>query len=75
MLIANVEIPAKTTIFMNRLLELCTFQIISFDNHLRKMFGLKEEDEVVVIENLEELGYTSSYFVINMGNVLLLVFF
>ena len=75
LLIANVEIPLKTTIFMHGLLELCTFQIISFDGMIRKIFRLKEEDEVIVSENLDALGYTSSYFVVNMGNVLMLVFF
>lgn len=75
LMLVNIEIPEQTKIFMLGLLKLCTFQIIEFDGMIRKMFRLKEEDEVIVNENLNSLGYTSSYFVMNMGNVLLMVFF
>jgi hypothetical protein len=75
LMLVNIEIPEQTKIFMLGLLKLCTFQIIEFDGMIRKMFRLKEEDEVIVNENLNSLGYTSSYFLVNMGNVLLMVFF
>lgn len=73
LLIANVPVPPLTMIFMQGLLALVTFQIIEFDSVIIPMFGLKEETEMIN-DNLYYLGYKSTYFVVNMGNVLIFAF-
>jgi hypothetical protein len=74
MLIANVDVPAHTMLFMRGLLSLVTFQVYKFDDIIIKMFGLSKDKELV-IDHLHYLGYTSMYFVVNMGNVLTLLMF
>lgn len=49
-----------------------TFQIYDFSPLLSKLFQLKEDTEVINA-NLYYLGYQSTYFIINMGNIFLLL--
>lgn len=67
LLIVNVEIPTNAQIFFSYLLNFATFNIIELDEPIRKAGKLY--DDVLINENFYNLGYHSSYFLINMGNL------
>jgi len=49
-----------------------TFQIYDFTNLLTRIFALKTETKIIN-QNLHYLGYQSTYFILNMGNIFLLL--
>ena len=49
------------------MLSLATFNIIDLDVPIRKAGNLYDDE--IINENFYNLGYHSSYFIINMGNL------
>lgn len=51
-----------------------TFQIIDLSPYVSKLFKLDSSDSSgIVNQNMVYLGYTSTYFVFNMGNVIVML--
>ena len=48
-----------------------TFNIINFEPYIRKGLNLYETEDID--DNFIELGYTSNYFIINMGNLFIVL--
>lgn len=72
LLIINVSIPANAQFFFAGLLSFVTFDIIELGPYIRS--GLNLPDEPVLInDNFEHLGYSSGYFVINMGTLVIAI--
>ena len=72
LLIINVRIPANAQVFFAGLLQFVTFNIIDFSPYIRKGLNLKDDD-LIVNDNFQNLGYNSEYFIINFGNLLLIM--
>jgi hypothetical protein len=68
-------------VFFEVLLQFVTFNIINIEPYIRKGLNLYETEDIQT--NVLKLGYTSNYFIINMGNafiamiylVVLLIFY
>ncbi len=73
LLIVNVQIPPQTLIFFKGLLGMVTFQLIDLSPYVTRLFRLEDHASELVNYNLEYLGYSSTYFVINMGNIILML--
>jgi len=73
LLIINVVIPGVAQVFFSGLLSFLTFNIISFDSAVRKVFGLFVDNSIN--DNFTNLGYSSTYFVVNMGNLYLVLIY
>ena len=71
LLIVNVKIPANATIYFNGLLSLVTFNIIDLTPSIRKALSIPKNNEVKINDNFTALGYNSSHFIINMGNLVI----
>jgi len=72
LLIINVSIPANAQVFFAGLLSFVTFDIIELGPYIRS--GLNLPDEPVLInDNFGYLGYSSGYFVINMGTLVIAI--
>ena len=50
-----------------------TFQLIDLSPYVTRLFRLEDDVSELVNYNLEYLGYSSTYFVINMGNIILML--
>jgi hypothetical protein len=73
LLLINVTVPGHALIYFEALLGLITFQIYDFSPLLTRMFALSDQDTVAFNDNLYYLGYQSTYFILNMGNIFLLL--
>ena len=73
LLIINVRIPANAQLFFGVLLQFVTFNIIDLEPTIRKTLNLYENEEIQ--DNLLNLGYVSNYFIINMGNVFIVMIY
>lgn len=71
LLIMNVEIPANAQYFFASLLSFVTFDLIDLSPHIRKIFDLYDDE--ISNENLSNLGYSSNYFIINIGSLLIVM--
>lgn len=73
LLVINVKIPANAQIYFSVLLQLVTFNFIDTEDTMRNMFGLFDEDDLN--PNFYYLGYHSVFFLINLGNLLIGIFY
>jgi hypothetical protein len=71
LLIINVPVPANVQYFFAGLLSFIRFDIINVDTWLRPLLQLYDDD--VPIDNMWHLGYHSNYFLLNIGNLGLLL--
>jgi len=71
LLIINVTIPGVAQVFFSGLLGFLQYNIIDLSPKVRYVFGLHIDDSVN--DNFFNLGYSSTYFVVNMGNLYLLM--
>ena len=71
LLLINVRIPSNTQAFFGALCQLVTFNIINLEPYLRKGFNLYDTDEIDA--KFQDLGYTSNYFLIIMGNLIIVL--
>jgi hypothetical protein len=60
-------------IFFKGLLGMVTFQVIDLSPYVAKIFRLGDNELGLVNNNLYFLGYQSQYFVLNMGNILMML--
>lgn len=67
LLLIDVQIPPACQIFFSSLLNLVTYELIDISPYLRK--GLKLEEDSGFTDNFEELGYSSEYSIILLGNL------
>ena len=74
LLIINVKIPANAQLFFAALLGFVSFDIIELGPYIRAGLKLPEETDLIN-ENFGYLGYSSSYFVVNMGSLLIPMFY
>jgi len=65
----NVEIPVNAQVYFGNLFQLVTYNIIDITSVLRS--SLKLEDEPDFMPNFIYLGYQSTFFLINIGNMLI----
>ena len=73
LLMINVKIPVKAMVFFEVLLQFVTFNIINIEPYIRKGLNLYETEDIQT--NVLKLGYTSNYFIINMGNVFIVMIY
>lgn len=73
LLIFNVMIPGNAQLFFSGLLGFLTFNIINLSEHIRNVFHLHQDQSVN--DNFFNLGYSSTYFVVNMGNLYLIMLY
>jgi len=73
LLLINVRIPVRAVVFFEVLLQFVTFNIINIESFLRNVLKLNEMEHIET--NMLKLGYTSNYFIINMGNVLIVMIY
>jgi hypothetical protein len=71
LLITNVKIPANAQFFFAGLLSFVTFDLIELGPYIRKALNLYDDE--LSIRNLSDLGYSSNYFAINIGSLLLVM--
>ena len=71
LLIINVTIPGVAQVFFSGLLGFLQFNIIDLSPYVRKVFNLHVD--YPVNDNFFNLGYSSSYFMVNMGNLYILM--
>lgn len=74
LVVINVLIPPHTMIYFKGLFGFITFQIFDFRPMLNKIFALKE-DTKIISRNLYFLGYESTYFISNLSDIFILLFF
>ena len=72
LLLINVVIPANASIFFSSLLSLVNFNLIPVEKPTRKILDLNYDQPYS--DNFNQLGYDSTYFLINMGTLLYIFF-
>lgn len=70
LLIINVKIPANAQLFFAALLGFVSFDVIELGPYIKAGLKLPEETDLIN-DNFGYLGYSSSYFVINLGTLLI----
>jgi len=73
LLVINVRIPANAQVYFSVLLQLVTFNFIDTESTIRRLFNLEDKDEIP--PNFYYLGYHSTFFLINIGNLLIGIFY
>ena len=73
LLIIEVDIPANAQMFFSGLLNLVTFNMIDLSEYIKRVLHLIEPIKTDANSNLENLGYNSIFFIINMGNLLIVI--
>jgi hypothetical protein len=67
LLIINVSVPANVQYYFAGLLSFIRVDLFPIEDRLRKILNLYEDD--VKIDNMWHLGYRSNYFLLNIGNL------
>lgn len=73
LLIFNVMIPGNAQLFFSGLLGFLSFNIVDLSKHIRNVFHLHKDQSVN--DNFFNLGYSSTYFIVNMGNLYLIMLY
>jgi hypothetical protein len=73
LLIINVAIPGNAQYFFSQLLQFVSFNLIDITKQMRSLFRIY--DETIDNLNMFYLGYVSNYYVINLGNLFLVLFY
>lgn len=63
--------PANAGYFYRFLMNIASFDLLPTDTFYDKYLKLKDNDEGPLSLNFEELGYSSVYFLYNMGTLIL----
>ena len=63
-------VPANAQIFFGYILTVISFDPVDIEEPVGEYFDLKQSDGVELAINFVELGYESSYFLINLGSLL-----
>lgn len=71
LLLINVVIPANAQFFFSNLLGIVSFNLVDISGQLRQAFGLYDEE--LINSNFADLGYVSNCFVVNMGNLFIVM--
>ena len=69
----NFNYPVNLMDFFNKLFPLMTFSIIPTDKLYELMFRFTMYDDQPLNEHFDELGYSSSFSVVNMGSMFLIM--
>ena len=71
LLLINISIPANASAFFNTLLSFVTFDLIPIKAKENKILGFAQ---IPFSDQFKELGYDSSFSVINMGTMFFVLF-
>ena len=72
MSLMNVTIPPNAQVFFGYIFDVIAFDPIDIQDSVEQFFNLKQGDEFELEENFVQLGYESSYFVSNLGSMILI---
>ena len=65
-------IPANSQIFFNVIFDVVAFDPIDIKKQTEELFDLEQTEEAELEGNFIQLGYESSYFLSNLGSLLLI---
>lgn len=68
----NVTIPPNAQVFFGYIFDVIAFDPIDIQDSVEQFFNLKQGDEFELDDNFVQLGYESSYFVSNLGSMILI---
>ena len=68
-------IPANAQIFFNYIFQVVAFDPIDIQKPVEEYFNLEQSEEVELASNFEQMGYESSYLLVNLGSLLLIFIF
>ena len=69
LLIVNVNIPVNAQIFFSGLLNLVTYNIVDLKKPVRELLRLDANEDVLINQNFESLGYESNFYLINISDL------
>ena len=70
----NQQIPANAGLFYGFIMDVASFDLLPTELIYDAYFNLKDEASDSVNSNFESLGYSSMYFLRNMGTLMLVLF-
>ena len=69
--LTDVVVPANAQIFFEQIFTVIAFDPIEITPYVEALFNLKASDQTQLEGNFVQLGYESSFLLINIGSLLL----
>lgn len=67
-----MTIPPNAQVFFGYIFEVIAFDPIDIQDSVEQFFNLQQGDEFELEDNFVQLGYESSYFLSNLGSMILI---
>ena len=69
----KISMPANAGLFFRQIMSIAAFDFYDFGDVIHKYFNIAQTDSINI--NFETIGFESSYFLINLGTLLLFYLF